>query len=113
MEFRYSNSVPAVIIGGMLAIGIAAQLILYCRPGRATAWGAVSWASIGFFVGLAGHGSLTILPAIVYALIGAPLGALICGVGAVAKADPASINKESEQPGNSGNEHSAENNTKN
>lgn len=85
MHFTYSNSVPAVIIGSMLALGIAAQLILNCRPGRAAVWGAVSWACIGFFVGVAGDGTLAILPAIFYAVVGAPLGAAVAGVGALAK----------------------------
>lgn len=86
MHFSYSHSVPAVVIGGILAVSVAAWLISTGRPWFAAAWGAVSWACIGFFVGLAGHGNLTFLPGTFYAVIGAPLGAVVAGVGALAKA---------------------------
>lgn len=81
-SFNYSHSEPAVTLGTMLALGIAAVLIWSGRPWLAAAIGAVAWSALAYVVGLAGQGDMTGLFAILYAGMAAPPGAAIAGVGA-------------------------------
>lgn len=80
-SFNYSHSDSAVMIGFIVALGIAAALISSGRIGIAAAAGAVSWSMIGYLVGLAGRGDMTGMIATLYAVLAFPLGAVSCGVG--------------------------------
>ena len=81
-SFNYVQSDVAVVVGCVVALGIAAGAIWYCRPLMATAAGALSWAIIGYFVGLSGTGDMTQLIATANAIIGLAIGGVVTGVGA-------------------------------
>lgn len=82
-SFNYMHSSAAVWTGGICACVWAAVLIWIGRPWIAAAAGAVGWAILGYLVGRAGTGDMTELTALVYAVLGAPAGALIAGGGAL------------------------------
>ncbi len=81
-SFNYMQSDTAATIGLLAAAGIAAALIWYGRPLVGAILGALSWATIGYLVGMAGRGDMTGLIAAMYAIFGFPAGAIIAGVGA-------------------------------
>jgi len=81
-SFNSVQSDAALVTGVIVALGIAAGVIWYCRPLMAAAIGALSWGAIGYLVGVAGTGEMTSLSATAFGLIGMLVGALVMGVGA-------------------------------
>jgi len=81
-SFNYALSDAAVVTGWIVALGIAAGAIWYCRPLMAAAVGALSWATIGYVVGLCGTGDMTNMMATIYAILGLPIGGAVAGIGA-------------------------------
>lgn len=81
-SFNYTDSMPAVVMGAIFCVAIAASLIYSGRPWLAALLGAMSWSCIGYMVGLAGRGDMRSIAATVYAMLGFPAGGLIAGLGA-------------------------------
>lgn len=98
-SFNYSHSDPAVMIGGLVALGLAAALIATGRPWMAAGGGAVSWGLIGYLVGLAGRGDMKGLYGIIYGVMGLLSGAVIAGVGAWLRSRMRPAPASTERPG--------------